>query len=65
MNEDYIKKLVLARLESMPEHIQVNMGGDYGALNKADLINHVKNKDELGKKIIEMQMAYLRSLKDF
>lgn len=62
MDEEIIK-LVLARLEAMPDHLEVNLGS-VGILQKADLINHVKKQDSLGKQIVEMQIAYLRSLKN-
>ena len=63
MVNDEILKLVLARLEAMPDYIQVNLGS-LGVLGKAELITHVKDQDSLGKKIVEMQLAYLRSLKE-
>lgn len=62
INED-IKKLVIARLESMPSYIEVNMG-DYGVCDKEDLISAINQETELGKKIIEMQMSYLKDLKN-
>ena len=63
MEDDEIK-LVIARLNTMPNNVNVNLG-DSGILNKSDLINHVKNQDELGRKIVDMQLRYLRSLKEF
>ncbi|MBS3125371.1 hypothetical protein J4211_03920 [Candidatus Woesearchaeota archaeon] len=63
MTEDSdIKKLILARLETMPEYIQINLGS-FGTLGKEDLINHVKKGDDFGKKFIEVQMKYLRTFK--
>ncbi len=63
MEEEDIKKLVLARLEAMPDHIEVNLGSGQ-VLQKADLISHVKSSDPLGQQIIDMQMAYLKELKN-
>lgn len=62
MPDEDTAKLVIARLESMPDNIEINLG-NLGTLQKADLISHVKRGDELGKKIIDMQMDYLKSLK--
>lgn len=62
MIQEDIIKLVLVRLQSMPENIEVNFGS-FGTLNKSELIDHVKKQDELGQQIVDMQMAYLRSLK--
>ena len=61
--ESDIKKLVLARLETMPDYIQVNLGS-FGTLGKNELIQHVKKEDSLGKKFIDVQMKYLRALKE-
>lgn len=58
-----IKKLVVLRLEAMPKNIAVSLGS-YGDLSKNQLIEHVVKEDALGKKIIEMQLAYLKSMKD-
>jgi len=62
ISESEIKKLVVARLETMPEHLKVSIGS-YGTFDKHELISHVESGDEIGKKIIEMQLYYLRSLK--
>ena len=61
-NED-IKELVIARLEVMPDDKSISIGSE-GELTKDELIKHVKSGDELGQKIIEIQMDYLRILKD-
>jgi len=61
MNE--IMKLVLVRLEAMPDNIRVHLGS-YGNLGKADLIKHVKSQDDLGKRFVKMQLAYLKSFKE-
>jgi len=62
VTEDEIKKLVIARLMTMPEHLKVSIGG-YGMFDKYALISHVEKNDEIGKKIIEMDMHYLKSFK--
>jgi len=61
MDQDLFK-LVLARLEAMPDYIEVNLGNK-GTLTKVELIKHVKLQDDFGKKIVEKQLAYLKSLK--
>ena len=62
--EEELKKLILLRLETMPETIRVSIGRE-GDLTKEQLIEHVKQGDELGKLIVEMQLKYLRSMKEF
>lgn len=53
--------LVIARLETIPSNVSVSIGGD-GSFTVQELIEKVQSGDEIGKKIIEMQLAYLRSL---
>lgn len=63
---DDVVNLVIARIEGLPSGVSVSIGG------KADgqegykvekLIEHIKAQDEIGRKIIDIQLAYLRSFK--
>jgi hypothetical protein len=63
MNDGDFTELIVARLETMPSNVRVNLG-NLKTLGRDDLITHVKKGDSLGQQIIEMQMAYLKSLKD-
>lgn len=58
-----IKKLVIVRLEAMPDSIRVSIGSEGKKLSKEDLIKHVKDKDKLGEMIVEMQLKYLKAMK--
>ncbi len=60
ISED-IMNLVIARLETIPSNVEMSIGGD-GSFTISELIERVKKQDDIGKKIIEMQLAYLRSL---
>jgi hypothetical protein len=53
--------LVLARIEVMPKDFKLSVG-DCGTFDKEELIEHVKNRDEVGDQIIEMQMNFIRAL---
>jgi len=57
-----IKKLVLIRLEAMSPNIEIFLGGK--PFSKEELIEEVKKNTELGKLIIEMQLKYLRQMKE-
>lgn len=61
--DEMIQKIVVARLLTMPDNIGISIGGD-GKFSKNEMIDHVKKNDEIGKKIIEIQLAYLQSLKE-
>lgn len=53
---------VIARLRAMPDNALVSAGFG-GVMNREQLIEHVKNanKDEIGKKIVEAHLNYMRS----
>lgn len=59
--DEEIRKLVVERLNSISDDSSLMVGGDV-KLSKSDMIESVKNGDEVGIKIIEMQMIYLRDL---
>ena len=65
MSEDQISQdvinLVIARLETIPPNVSVSIGGD-GSYTIGQLIERIKKQDEVGKKMVEMQLAYIRSL---
>ena len=62
MANEEIKKLVIARIASMPESMKISIGA-YGSFDKYELIDRIKEGDEIGKKVVEIQMSYLRSMK--
>jgi hypothetical protein len=58
-----IRKLVIARLETFPKDRAVSVG-NLGEFSKDELIDHVKKGDKVGETMIEMDLEYLRMLKD-
>ncbi len=54
---------ILARIEQMPENLKLAMG-NFGAMSKKEMIKHLEDKDEVGQKIVEMQMRYLQFFKE-
>jgi len=61
VSED-IKKLVVLRLETLPPDKKVSIGS-YGDFKKEELILHVQKEDAIGKKMIEIELEFLRALK--
>lgn len=61
---DEIVDLVIARLETIPSNIAISIGHE-GNFSISELIKRVHARDEIGKKMIEMQLQYIRSLKDY
>ena len=62
-NEQEIKELVIARLRTLPEGRDISIGSD-GEYSKNELIKHVEDGDGIGKKIIEIEMNFLRAFKE-
>lgn len=60
---DDIKALVVARLNAWPEDREVSIGSD-GSFKKGELIEHVQQGDSVGQKIVEVEMSFLRALKE-
>ena len=59
-----IINLVIARLKTIPSNAKLSIGGEKEALSAEDLIEEVKKQSEIGKKVIEAQLFFLRSLQD-
>ena len=56
-------KLVEKRLEAWNEKIGIACI-DLGPFTKNEMLKHVKAKDEVGKALSEVQLHYLRKLKE-
>ena len=57
-----IQELVIARLQTLPENVELSIGSE-GDFTRDELIDHVRDGDEVGQKMIELEMSFLRSLK--
>ncbi len=58
-----VAELVIARLDVLPPDRKISVGSE-GEFTKADLIQHVKDGDSIGKTIIALELEFLRALKD-
>ncbi|MBI2584075.1 MAG: hypothetical protein HYW25_05380 [Candidatus Aenigmarchaeota archaeon] len=56
------KKIAIARLEGMPEHIKLSIGS-HGSFDKWELIEHIRKDDEVGQLIVEVMMSGIRTFK--
>lgn len=63
MKKEEIKKLVISRIEVLPPRQKISIGS-FGEFTKEELIEHVEKGDTIGKKIIEVQLEFLKSLKE-
>lgn len=63
VTEQEIKQLVIERLKTLPEDTGLSIGS-MGDFDKQDLINHVQQGDDIGQKIVEVELNFLRGLKE-
>ena len=61
--DNEFQKLVLARLRALPDDTNLSIGSR-GSFDKQELVSHVEQNDEIGKKMIEIDRLYLRALKE-
>lgn len=62
-----MKEIIIHRIESskLPENIRLSVGGlSQEPMSLQEVVRHVENEDEIGEKIIEMEVAYLEALKE-
>ena len=60
-NSKDVVNLVIARLESMPSNVSVSIGGQTDSYTIKELIERVRKQDDIGQKMTEMQLNYIRS----
>lgn len=62
-NNNEIKDLVMTRLETLPSDAVVSLGSN-GDFTRDEIIESVRRGDEIGKKMVEIEMNFLQGLKD-
>ncbi len=62
INKD-VQELVIARLDLLPQNVKVSIGAE-GEFTKSELIERVKKGDAIGHQIVEIELSFLRALKD-
>ena len=58
--KEELKKLVIARLRTIPEDLHLSIGER--EFSKTDAIDHVRVGDAVGEHIMELQLAFLQDL---
>jgi len=64
MDEKYLKKLVITRLNAVPPDVSFSIG-KYGDYTRNQLIEEVEKESEVGKAATEMELNFLRKLPKF
>lgn len=58
-----LKELIIARLEVLPPDKKFSIGS-VGEFDKNELIERVEKGDEIGQKVVELELNYLKALKE-
>lgn len=62
--EEIKKKIVIERLRRAPSNIKISFGMSNGKfLNREELIEQVEKNTEIGRRIIKINLEYLRAFK--
>ncbi|MBI2597670.1 MAG: hypothetical protein HYW50_00570 [Candidatus Diapherotrites archaeon] len=61
MDEEYLKKLVVTRLRTIPPDVSFSIG-DYGSFTRDQLIQEVEKGSKVGKAAEEMELNFLRKM---
>ena len=60
---DDLKELVIARLDVLPSNKKISIGSS-GDFTKEELIERVEMEDDIGQKVAELEITFLKALKD-
>lgn len=58
--QKYIKELVIARISALSKDLEISVGGEN--VTKEQILESIKEGNELGQEIIEMQLKFLRDI---
>jgi len=61
--EDIKKEIALERLRQAPLTVNISFGSNGKFMNRDELIEQVEKNTELGKRIVNIQIEYLRAFK--
>ena len=61
MIDQNLKNMVIGRLQVIPEGVEISVGNS-GSFNKDDLISNIKDETEVGKKMVDIELAYMKDL---
>jgi len=61
--EEIKKEIAIERLRQAPSTIKISFGNNGGFMNRDEMIKQVLDNTETGKKIINLQLEYLKAFK--
>jgi len=63
LSDDEVRKLVMARLSVLSKDTMISLGSE-GSFTRDELIKSVENGDNIGEKLAEIRLEWLRSFKE-
>jgi len=63
LSDDEVRELVMARLSVLSKDTMISLGSE-GSFTRDELIKSVENGDNIGEKLAEIQLEWLRSFKE-
>jgi len=58
---DLLKELVITRIEAqMPSTLRISIGS-HGSFTKEQLIDHIKEGDEIGRQVVKMHISFIKA----
>ena len=61
--EEVKREIVIERLRQAPPTIKISFGDDGKFMGRDEMIKNIIDNTEMGKKIIKLQLDYLRAFK--
>ena len=61
MSDEYLKKLVIERLRTMPPNVSFSIGG-HGDFTRDQLIQEVQTGTDVGQETVESELRLLREM---
>lgn len=58
-----VKELIVARLETLPSGTVISIGSGQ-EFTKEEIIQSVRDRNDIGQKMVEIEMFFLQGLKD-
>lgn len=56
-----LKQIVLMKISTMPKNYKLSIGGE-GSFNKVQIAERVNKMDDVGRKILEMELKFIKAL---
>lgn len=61
--EEELREVVIARLNTISPNKKISIGSS-GDFKKEELIEHIRKNSEIGKKIVEVELSFLKAQKE-